>query len=111
MPIVRGPGGSTMITGQAILGYRAHVLLSAIKLYLITDGKVIATRGLTVTKMLQIATEYTGKKYARSRKGLEKAGIDLTALMTIKTPDELGDVHAVNKELGGVAADLQETES
>lgn len=103
MPIQQSPGATTL-TGNAILGYRFALAVSAIKLYLKTG--MLTTRGATPTTLRAIATEYSGKPYARSRKGLEKALADLETLGNGKDLDQIGEVAVVNKEVGGVAADL-----
>lgn len=43
--------------------YRAATLRGSLKLY--AECKIIPTRGVTITKMLAMATKYTGKKYKR----------------------------------------------
>lgn len=43
--------------------YRAASLRGSLKLY--AECKIIPTRGVTITRMLAMATEYTGKKYRR----------------------------------------------
>ena len=43
--------------------YRAAVLRSSIKLHKSTG--MIPTRGVTITRMFKLATEYTGKTYKR----------------------------------------------
>lgn len=103
MPVEHFNGGTTL-TGNAILGYRGVALLGAIKLYLNTGMRV--ARNLTAARMRDMATEYTGKTYKRSRAGLESALADLTVLASGKTLDQIGEVLKVNQEVGGVAADL-----
>lgn len=75
MPIQTTAGG-TMITGNAISLYRAITCKHAIALYLKTGMR--PSRMVTPTAMRQIASEYTGKEYGKSRKGLETALADLT---------------------------------
>jgi len=41
---------------------------------------MLLTRVATPARMRELATEYTGKKYARSSKGLSQALIDLKEL-------------------------------
>ena len=45
---------------------QAETLASALKLYVNSNGRIIPTRGFGITKMLELATQYTGKKYKRS---------------------------------------------
>ena len=57
---------STAYVGfDAVMLMRATMLRSSIKLYAATG--MIPTRGVTITKMLAMATEYTGKKYKRGQ--------------------------------------------
>lgn len=56
--------GGTMFTGpDSIALYRAIALRGALKLY--ARSGILPTRGMTITKMLKAATEYTGKDYGR----------------------------------------------
>lgn len=58
--------GATTIEGpDAIECYRAFVLASSLKLYAKT--KIIPTRGVTITRMLEMATRYSGVKYKRGQ--------------------------------------------
>lgn len=59
--------------------YRAVVVQKAIGLYLKSGMKV--NRAYTPQAMRDVVSEYTGKTYARSRKGLEEAYKDLSALL------------------------------
>lgn len=45
--------------------FRAITLKFGLDLYVATKGAVIPTRGLTITRMLKMATEYSGKEYKR----------------------------------------------
>lgn len=103
MPVERKPS-CTVITGAAIGGTRAVVLLSGMKLYL--QHGILPSRHITPAVMRRIATEFTGKPYPRSRKGLERAYADLEVLVSAKSLDELGETAVVNKAVGGPAADL-----
>lgn len=98
-------GGS--ITGNAILGFRGIILIQSLKCHIESNGRMRLTRMATPTNMRAIASEFTGKPYARSRKGLEQALADMLQLQTGKSLDELGETAVVNHEVGGVAADLQ----
>lgn len=44
--------------------YRVNMIKTCIKMYMKT--KIIPTRGVTITKLLKMATTYTGRKYKRS---------------------------------------------
>jgi hypothetical protein len=97
------------ITGTAILGLRAFVLIQSLETYIKTDGAMQTTRIATPNNMRAWATEYTGKAYARSRKGLVTALADMRALWAAKDGNlaKVGDTREVNQLVGGVAADLQ----
>jgi len=56
-------GGITFVGPDAVNFYRAAALASSLGLY--AKCGMIPTRGVTITKMLAIASEYTGKKYKR----------------------------------------------
>ena len=57
--------GSTCFVGpDATNLVRARVLKSGLIMW--TKYKMIPTRGITITRMLTIATEYTGKSYKRT---------------------------------------------
>ena len=106
MPVATGSGG-TMITGNAILGFRALLCIQGIETHLKFNGKFRLTRMATPTNLRAIASEFTGRHYARSRKGLEQALADMLKLRDGKSLDEIGETAVVNREVGGVAADLQ----
>lgn len=58
----------TMFSGpDAVAYFRACTLASAIQLYVKTNGRVIPTRGMGITRMLQTASEFTGVKYKRTQ--------------------------------------------
>jgi hypothetical protein len=74
--ITHHAGGSVSITGPDATNYfRAVQLKLFIGLYIKTG--IIPTRGVTISKMLKIATEYTGKKYKNSRPEWERAQADM----------------------------------
>lgn len=52
---------------DAVLFYRARAIKSALTLYVKTNGQVIPTRGMGITKMLAIAGEFTNTKYKRTQ--------------------------------------------
>lgn len=56
-------GGVTFDGPDAVSFVRAAALASSLKLY--AKAKIIPTRGVTVTKMLAMASDLTGKKYKR----------------------------------------------
>jgi hypothetical protein len=58
-----GPGGTCFSGPDATNMFRAKMLAGSLKLY--AKCGVIPTRGVTITKMLAMATQYTGKKYKR----------------------------------------------
>lgn len=58
----------TMFSGpDAVAYFRARSLASAIQLYVKTNGQVIPTRGMGITRMLATASEFTGVKYKRTQ--------------------------------------------
>jgi hypothetical protein len=69
----------TLTTPTQIDGFRCAVIHKAIGFYLKTGMKV---NGMyTPTMMALVASEYTGARYARGRKGLEQAYADLGRVM------------------------------
>lgn len=61
--------------------FRFAALRAAIRLHVRTNGQVRADRRLTPTRLLDLATEYTGTKYRRGQHA--QALADLDALHTI----------------------------
>lgn len=66
---------TAFVGGDAINLYAASLLWSHLKLY--RDSKILPTRGVTLTGMLQLATRYTGQPY--KKKEIDKAINDLDA--------------------------------
>lgn len=59
-------GKCTTFVGPDAVNYvRAEFLASSLKLY--AKAKITPTRGVTATRMLAMATGYTGKKYKRGQ--------------------------------------------
>lgn len=94
MPVETGNGG-TCVTGNAILGLRAVMTIQAIRFHLESGGKMRLTRFATPSNLRAIASEFTGRTYARSTKGLRQALADLEAMQAGKSLDEIGDTHKV----------------
>lgn len=63
---VRNGQVSSYVGCDAVSVVRALSLWSALKLYVNSGGKIIPTRGMTITKMLKLATQITGKSYKRT---------------------------------------------
>ncbi len=61
--IVRTDGGTSYVGKDAVSMFRTRMLVSALRMY--SKSGMIATRGLTPTKMLKLATEITRKPYKR----------------------------------------------
>ena len=99
MPVANG-----VITGNAVLGFRALCCKQSLRFYLNTGMRT--TRIATPGNMVKIASEFTGKSYKASRKGMEAAWADLEALSQVRDLDGMGDTAVVNAAVGGVAADL-----
>lgn len=72
--ITHHDGGITM-TGDAITLYRWKVLQQSISLYMKTG--MVPTRGMTISKMLKLATQITKKPYKNNRAGWQQAVDDL----------------------------------
>ena len=62
-----GPHGSTYSGPDAVRLQQAITLRSAIKMYVMSSGQIIPTRGMGITKMLALASTITGKKYKRTQ--------------------------------------------
>lgn len=72
--ITHGTGGVTL-TGDAIELFRIAQLKGFIALYAKTG--IIPTRGVTIRRMLDMATANTGKRYKNSQTGYAEAAGDL----------------------------------
>jgi len=59
--------------------FRMVTLKQALSIHIKTQGRMRLTRGATPTRMLQMASEYTGKRYTRGQQAL--ALQDLETLM------------------------------
>ena len=73
--ISHSPSGTTFFGSDAIRLQQAITLLSAIKMYVVSGGQIIPTRGMGITKMLKLAGGVTGKTYKRSQ--IADAQLDL----------------------------------
>lgn len=60
----RKDGSASSFEGAAVNIFRAATLAGSIGLWI--ETKIIPTRGVGITKMLKIASGYTGKKYTRN---------------------------------------------
>jgi len=69
------------LVGAQIDYMRLFVCIKAIEIHIKTGGKMMLTRVATPSNLRNIASEFTGKSYPRSRKGLETA---LAELLVIK---------------------------
>ena len=68
--------GGTMFVGQDATNlFRAMSLASSHGLY--AKCGMIPTRGVTITRMLAMATEYTGKKYKRGEAAKAQADVKI----------------------------------
>lgn len=61
--ITIGNGGTMFVGPDATNLFRAMTLASSLGLY--AKCGIIPTRGVTISKMLAMASQYTGKKYKR----------------------------------------------
>lgn len=65
--IVNKNGQLSSVSGESAVDcYRIRTLVIALKMIVDTGGRLIPTRGFTLTKGLAMATEYTGNKYKRT---------------------------------------------
>ena len=65
---IRISKSGTMFSGpDAVAYFRARSLASAIQLYVKSNGQIIPTRGMGITRMLATASEFTGVKYKRTQ--------------------------------------------
>lgn len=71
---------TALTTPSQIDAFRLSVVIRAIETHIRTNGQMMLTRMATPSNLRTIASEYTGKSYARSRKGLELALADLQAI-------------------------------
>ena len=69
-----------VLTGAAIDFFRLSVVIRCMETHIRTGGKMRLTRTATPTNLRAIASEYTGKQYPRSAKGMETALADLKAI-------------------------------
>ncbi len=70
-------GRATSFVGPDATKLAAAIILrSAIKLW--AKSGIIPTRGVTISKMLSLASNYTGKTYRAGKAGAAKAQSDLT---------------------------------
>lgn len=76
--------GAITITGDSIELYRLIATRRALELYLRTGMKM--NRMATPKVLTGIISEYTGKTYARSRKGYEAAAKDVAAFLESLVP-------------------------
>ena len=86
MPITNDAGGTT-ITGNAINWLQVKIIIRAIDTYC-KFGMQLARNG-SPAHLRALASQYTGKQYSRSRKGLEQAGADLAKLVAETAPDDV----------------------
>ena len=59
--------GPMFVGPDAVRLQQAITLRSAIKMYVMSSGQIIPTRGMGITKMLKLAGDVTGKTYKRSQ--------------------------------------------
>ena len=65
--IFNSPSGTMFCGPDAVRLQQAITLRSAIKMYVVSSGQIIPTRGMGITKMLAHATTITGLKYKRTQ--------------------------------------------
>lgn len=57
---------TSLVFRDAVDLMRVVVLCSSIAMYRRSNGRIIPTRGMGITRMLSMASQYTGQKYKRS---------------------------------------------
>ena len=60
--------------------FRIFAAVQAMKIHVESNGSMMLTRTATPARLRAIATEFTGRPYPRSRKGLVTAHAELTVL-------------------------------
>jgi hypothetical protein len=68
------------LVGAQVNFFRLITAIKAMEIHIKTGGKMMLTRVATPSNLRNIASEFTGKSYPRSRKGLETALADLLAI-------------------------------
>ena len=71
--IIVGKEGTTFVGRDATELVRAVMLANSLRLYV--KSGIIPTRGVTITRMLQMAHRYTGKAYKRGQAALAAADV------------------------------------
>lgn len=59
---------SALVGRDAIELMRVQTIISGIRMNIQSGGKMQLTRGANITRLLQLAGQYTGKTYKRSQK-------------------------------------------
>lgn len=59
---------SALVGRDAVSLMRVQTIITGIRMNINTGGKMQLTRGATITHLLKLAGEYTGKTYKRSQK-------------------------------------------
>jgi hypothetical protein len=70
----------TLQYGSQVDFFRLITVIKAMEVHIKTGGKMMLTRVATPANLRNIASEFTGKSYPRSRKGMEKALADLLVI-------------------------------
>jgi len=86
MPVEKDAGGTT-ITGNAINYFQVLICKQAMEMHLKFGGTMRLTRTATPKRLREIATSYTGVKYARSTAGMQEALEDMKTILASRTPD------------------------
>ena len=68
------------LVGAQVDFFRLITVIKAMEVHIKTGGKMMLTRVATPANLRNIASEFTGKSYPRSRKGMEKALADLLVI-------------------------------
>ncbi len=94
--IVNEGGQVRMITGRKGVNlFACRAVALGIKMYLESDGRMMANRSYTPKNMRAYATAQTGKNYPRSRAGLVLAFEDLNAIL--RDPASFEGIEIINR--------------
>lgn len=88
--IVHHRGGTTIKGPDAMRYFHGVQVQHAITLYIKTQGRIIVTRGATISRLLALATTFTSKQYKNTPAGRMEAEKDMqnwTATMRAALPE------------------------
>jgi len=83
---------NVLTTPEQINMLRLSMIIKAMEIHISTDGRMKLTRTATPANLREMASEYTGKTYPRSRNGLEMALVDLKQIRKDATDSIYADL-------------------